>query len=143
MSGDGAIKSNRPPGGQADIGGQRNFIVEFAAALPDGNPLTTDALPQGFPFLVDDDTDAIVEPALLFLVDAYLTKTGFWNRNTTKRAAYDLLDWWRFLDHQGRPWDLANARATTSATQAVVFQTSTKRLKLSRNRRSSRARSPR
>lgn len=108
MSGDGAIKSDHPPGGQADMGGQRNLIVEFAAAIPDGNPLTTNALPQGFPFLVDDDTDAVVEPALLFLVDAYLTKTGFWNRNTTKRAAYDLLDWWRFLDHRGRPWDLAD-----------------------------------
>ena len=108
MSGDDAIKSNRPPGGQADVGDQRNLIVEFAAALPDGNPLRTDALPRGFPFLVDDDSDAVVEPALLFLVDAYLTKTGFWNWNTTKRAAYDLLDWWRFLDHQGRPWDLAD-----------------------------------
>ena len=80
-------------------------MVEFGAALPDGDPLTTNALPGGFPFLIDDDTDEVVEPALLFLVDAYLTKTGFWNRNTTKRAAYDLLDWWRFLDHQGRPWD--------------------------------------
>ena len=103
MSGDGTIKSNRLPGGQADIGGQRNLIVEFAAALPDGNPLMTGALPRGFPFLIDDDTDSVVEPALLFLVDTYLTKTGRWNRNSTKRAAYDLLDWWRFLDHQGRP----------------------------------------
>lgn len=124
MSGDDAIKSNRPPGGQADIGGQRNLIVEFAAALPDGNPLTTDALPRGFPFLVDDDTDAVVEPALLFLVDAYLTKTGFWNRNTTKRAAYDLLDWWRFLDHQGRPWDLANGADLDAYRDSMVGQIS-------------------
>ena len=70
--------------------------------LPDGSPLKRNALPKGFPFLIDDDTHEIVEPALLFLVDSYLTKTGFWNRNTTKRAAYDLLDWWRFLDHHGR-----------------------------------------
>ena len=41
MSGDGAIKSNRSPGGHADKGGKRNLIVEFAAALPDGSPLTT------------------------------------------------------------------------------------------------------
>jgi hypothetical protein len=87
MSSDGAIKSNRPPGGHPDKGGGRNLIVEFGAALPDGDPLTTNALPGGFPFLIDDDTEEVVEPALLFLVDAYLTKTGFWNRNTTKRAA--------------------------------------------------------
>jgi hypothetical protein len=73
MSGDGAIKSNRPPSGNTDSGGQRNLIVEFAAVLPDGNPLTTEALPRGFPFLIDDDTHEVVEPALLFLVDAYLT----------------------------------------------------------------------
>jgi len=78
MSGDGVIKSNRPPGGHADRGGQRNLVVEFAAALPDGNPLRSDALPRGFPFLIDDDTHEVVEPALLFLFGAYLTKSGFW-----------------------------------------------------------------
>ena len=124
MSGDGAIKSNRPPGGQADRGGQRKLIVEFAAALPDGNPLTTNALPRGFPFVVDDDTDAVVEPALLFLVDAYLTKTGFWNRNTTKRAAYDLLDWWRFLDCQGRPWDLADGADLDAYRDSMIGEIS-------------------
>jgi integrase/recombinase XerC len=108
MSDDDAIKSNRSLGGHTDSGGQRNLIVEFAAALLDGDPLKTNALPGGFPFLIDDDTHDVVEPALLFLVDAYLTKTGFWNRNTSKRAAYDLLDWWRFLDHCGRPWDLTD-----------------------------------
>lgn len=61
-------------------------------------------------FLIDDDTHEIVEPALFFLVDAYLTQTGSWNRNTAKRAAYDLLDWWRFLDHHGRSWDLVDGR---------------------------------
>jgi len=124
MSGDGAINSNRPLGGQAVIGGQRNLMVEFAAALPAGNPLTPDALPRGFPFLVDDDTEAVVEPALLFLVDAYLTKTGFWNRNTTKRAAYDLLDWWRFLGHQCRPWDLADGADLDAYRDSMVGQIS-------------------
>jgi hypothetical protein len=55
----------------SDSGGQRNLIVEFAAALPDGNPLNTNAVPWGFPFLIDDVTHEVVEPALLFLVDAY------------------------------------------------------------------------
>jgi integrase len=124
MSGDGAIKSNRSPGGHTDSGGQRNLIVEFAAALPDGNPLRTVALPRGFPFLIDDDTHELIEPALLFLVDAYLTKTGFWNRNTTKRAAYDLLDWWRFLDHQGRPWDLADGGDLDAYRDSMIGQIS-------------------
>ena len=105
-------------------GGQRNLIVELATALPDGNPLKTNALPGGFPFLIDDDTHEIVEPALLFLVDAYLTRTGFWNRNTAKRAAYDLLDWWRFLDHQGRPWDLADGRDLDAYRDSMIGQIS-------------------
>ena len=54
MSSGGAIKSNRSPGGHTDKGGGRNLIVEFGAALPDGDPLTTNALPGGFPFLIDD-----------------------------------------------------------------------------------------
>jgi hypothetical protein len=66
MSSDGAIKSNRSPGGHTDKGGRRNLIVEIGAALPDGDPLTTNALPGGFPFLIDDDTEEVVEPALLF-----------------------------------------------------------------------------
>jgi hypothetical protein len=126
MSGDGAIKSNRPPSGNTDSGSQRNLIVEFAAALPDGNSLTTEALPRGFPFLIDDDTHEVVEPALLFLVDAYLTKTGVWNRNTTKRAAYDLMDWWRFLDHQGQPWDLANGADLDVYRDSMVGQISSR-----------------
>jgi integrase/recombinase XerC len=124
MSSDGAIKSNRSPGGHPDKGGGRNLIVEFGAALPDGDPLRTKALPGGFPFLIDDDTDEVVEPALLFLVDAYLTKTGFWNRNTTKRAAYDLLDWWRFLDHQGRPWDLADGADLDAYRDSMIGEIS-------------------
>jgi integrase/recombinase XerC len=124
MDGDNAIKSKRPPSGHAGGGGQSNLIVEFAAALPDGNPLRTEALPRRFPFLIDDDTHEVVEPALLFLVDAYLTKTGFWNPNTAKKAAYDLLDWWRFLDHAGRPWDLADGRDLDAYRDSMIGQIS-------------------
>jgi integrase len=124
MSGDDAIKSNRPPGGQADVGSPRNLIVEFAAALPDGNPVGNDAVPRGFPFLIDDETHEVVEPALLFLVEAYLTKTGLWNRNTTKRAAYGLLDWWRFLDHQDRPWDLADGADLDAYRDSMIGEIS-------------------
>jgi hypothetical protein len=124
MSGDGAIKSDRSLGGRSDHGGQRNLMVEFAAAVPDGDPVKTNALPVGFPFLIDDDTHEVVEPALLFLVDAYLTRTGFWNRNTAKKAAYDLLDWWRFLNHQGRPWDLADAGDLDAYRDSMVGEIS-------------------
>jgi hypothetical protein len=44
MSSDGAIKSNRSPGG-IPIRAGGSLIVEFGAALPDGDPLTTNALP--------------------------------------------------------------------------------------------------
>jgi len=123
--GDGnGIKSNRSRGDDAHRGGQRNLIVELAAAFPDGDPLRNIALPKGFPFLIDDDTHEVVEPALLFLVDTYLTKTGFWNHNTAKRAAYDLLDWWRFLDHHGRPWDLADGVDLDAYRDSMIGQIS-------------------
>lgn len=124
MGGDGGIKSSRSPGGDAGRARHRNFIVEWATLLPDGDPLATNALPKAFPFLIDDETHEIVEPALLFLVDAYLTKTGFWNRNTTKRAAYDLLDWWRFLDHHGRAWDLADGGDLDAYRDSMIGQIS-------------------
>jgi integrase len=124
MGGDGGIESIRLPGGDTERAGKRNLIVESATALPDGDPLEAIALPRGFPFLIDDDTHEIVEPALLFLVDAYLTKTGFWNRNTAKSAAYDLLDWWRFLDHHGRPWDLADGRDLDAYRDSMIGQIS-------------------
>jgi integrase len=124
MSGDDGIESSRAPGGDVRRARQRNFIVELATLLPDGDPLATNVLPKGFPFLIDDDTHQIVEPALLFLVDAYLTKTGSWNRNTAKRAAYDLLDWWRFLDYHGRPWDLADGRDLDAYRDSMIGQIS-------------------
>jgi len=124
MGGDGGIKSSRSPFGDAGRARRRNLIVELATVLPDGDPLATNALPKGFPFLIDDDTHQIVEPALLFLVDAYLTKTGSWNRNTAKRAAYDLLDWWRFLDHHGRSWDLADDRDLDAYRDSMIGQIS-------------------
>jgi len=124
MGGDGGIKSSRSPGGDVGRARQRNFIVELATVLPEGDSLATNALPKDFPFLIDDDTHEIVEPALLFLVDAYLTKTGSWNRNTAKRAAYDLLDWWRYLDHHGRSWDLADGRDLDGYRDSMIGQIS-------------------
>ena len=124
MGGGGGIKSGCSSGEVFGRARQRNFIVELAVLLPDGDPLATNALPKGFPFLIDDDTHQVVEPALLFLVDAYLTKTGSWNRNTAKRAAYDLLDWWRFLDYLGRPWDLADSRDLDAYRDSMIGQIS-------------------
>ena len=77
MGGEGGIKSRCSLGDDAGRAGQRNLIIELATVLPDGSPLKSNALPKGFPFLINDDTHGIVEPALLFLVDSYLTKTGF------------------------------------------------------------------
>jgi integrase len=124
MDGEGGIKSSRSLGDDAGRAGQRNLIIELATVLPDGSPLKSNALPKGFPFLIDDDTHGIVEPALLFLVDSYLTKIGFWNHNTTKRAAYDLLDWWRFLDHHGLSWELVDGRDLDAYRDSMIGQIS-------------------
>ena len=124
MGGEGGIKSSNSVGDDAGRARQRNLIVELATVLPDGSLLECNALPKGFPFLIDDDTHEIVEPALLFLVDSYLTRTGFWNRNTTKRAAYDLLDWWRFLDHHGLSWDLVDGRDLDAHRDSMIGQIS-------------------
>lgn len=67
--------------------------------------LAADALPMGYCYLVDDDLSTPIEPALLYLCSAYPPKRGMWRRATVEAAAYDLCDWWRYLEHKETPWD--------------------------------------
>lgn len=90
-------------------------VVQFAAKLPASSPLVGYALPEGFPFLVLEETMAILEPVLEHLYATHVTASGRrWNENTTEANAYDLRDWFDFLEHQrhehpgGKPWDLAS-----------------------------------
>lgn len=55
-------------------------------------------LPEGFPFLVDSDTQVIVEPVLHFFWDKFLKQSNY-VENTALAYADDLRDWHLHLNH--------------------------------------------
>lgn len=66
------------------------------------------ALPEGFPFAVDS-TGHVIEPILGFLSERFLTRTtrkllGY-SPASVSSAAYELADYWRYLDHEKKAWD--------------------------------------
>ncbi|MFC3457535.1 tyrosine-type recombinase/integrase [Massilia haematophila] len=61
-------------------------------------------LPPGFWFLVDDDNQVVVEPALLFLIDRFIKQGRYKGKHTHKAMAYDLADWWQYLVERGISW---------------------------------------
>lgn len=71
--------------------------------------LAGDALPRGYCYLVDDDLSTPIEPALLWLSNTYPPVQKLWRPATVEASAYDLCDWWRFLEHIKRPWDEAGS----------------------------------
>lgn len=91
-------------------------VVKFAAKLTARSPLAPYALPERFPFLIIEETMMILEPVLLHLYQTHITARGKrWNKNTANANAYDLRDWFDFLEHRqynkdqhGKPWDLAS-----------------------------------
>lgn len=61
--------------------------------------------PTDFPFIVDDDTQQVVEPLALFLSNKFNSnscfKRGTWTkRESAQAAAADLKVWWEFLNEQ-------------------------------------------
>lgn len=99
------------------------FTVHKAVPLPSDNPLSSHALPDGFPLLVNDVESKIVEPVLVYqLRKLKIIGRRHWEnyRNTAEAEAFDLRDWFAFLEHLewknpitqkihlGKPWDLAN-----------------------------------
>jgi integrase len=62
------------------------------------------ALPIGFPFLVIEGTEEIIEPVLIFMTEAYLSGS-LYVTNTVKAMAEDLRDWWTYLLEFNRLWD--------------------------------------
>jgi integrase len=78
------------------------------------NDVAAAALPVGFPILILDRSEEIVEPALLFMTDRYLTAGSRFVANTAKAVAEDLRDWWAYLVEFDRPWEQA-------ATEDVAF----------------------
>ncbi len=92
-----------------------------AHELPGNDPLSKFALPEGFPFLVveNDENIEIQEHVLLYLHEKFVRGKGRrgWKKNTAEAYAYDLRDWFAFLEvcedesdengKVGKAWDAA------------------------------------
>jgi integrase len=73
-------------------------------ALPD----TGGALPEGFPYIVDDNSGVLCEVALLYMTETQLTGNGrTYPVNTVDAYTADLRDWMRFTTNYGLPWNKA------------------------------------
>ena len=81
-----------------------SIIACKTKGLPEENPLHKDALPKGFFYLVDAETEQIIEPVLYFLSHQFLFRKGKWCPNTVEAVAYDLADWWSFLEYVSKSW---------------------------------------
>lgn len=73
-----------------------------ASELPKNDPLSKFALPEGFPLLVveSDESIEIQEHVLLYLHEKFVRGKGWrnWKKNTAEAYAYDLRDWFAFLE---------------------------------------------
>jgi integrase/recombinase XerC len=92
-----------------------------ANELPKNDPLSKFALPEGFPFLVVESEESIEiqEHVLLYLHEKFVRGKGrrSWKKNTAEAYAYDLRDWFAFLEvcedesdengKVGKAWDAA------------------------------------
>jgi integrase len=92
-----------------------------AEELPKNDPLSKFALPEGFPFLVveSENNIKIQEHVLLYLHEKFVKGKGrrSWKKNTAEAYAYDLRDWFAFLEvceddsdensKLGKAWDAA------------------------------------
>ena len=83
---------------------------------PEGAPFPTD-----FPFVVDDDTQAVVEPLALHLASKFNCDAAYrgalWTKaNSANAAAADLKAWWTFLHGHASfvAWDMVSDRTLAS-----------------------------
>ena len=78
------------------------IILWKANELPKNDPLSKFALPEGFPFLVVESGESIEiqEHVLLYLHEKFVRGKGRrgWKKNTAEAYAYDLRDWFAFLE---------------------------------------------
>ena len=84
------------------------ITVDRSIGLPRDDPFAGDSLPPGYAFLVDDETHCVIEPALLWLCHRYPPARGMWRPTTVANAAYDLCDWWQYLAHARKAWDIVD-----------------------------------
>jgi integrase/recombinase XerC len=101
--------------------GGKMITLWKAHELPSNDPLFKFALPKGFPFLVveRDESIEIQEHVLLYLYEKFVRGRGrrSWKKNTAEGYAYDLRDWFAFLEvcddesdensNVGKAWDAA------------------------------------
>lgn len=71
------------------------------------------ALPVGFPFLVIERTEEIVEPVLIFMIERYLSGSQY-IANMAKAVAEDLKDWWVYLLEFDYLWEQATTEDVTA-----------------------------
>ncbi|MGQ0730332.1 tyrosine-type recombinase/integrase [Acidovorax sp.] len=84
---------------------------ELRRALPISG-IQNQYIPPKFPFLVARETGQICEPALIFLYESLVTNNpnlALYNRknNTLEATAFDLKDWWNYLEFIERAWNEA------------------------------------
>lgn len=84
-------------------------------------------IPTDFPFIVDDDTQEVVEPLGLFLLNKFNGQNSYrgtvWTRvNSARAAAEDLKVWWKFVhEHPAHlTWDSVSDRVLASYLQALA-----------------------
>jgi site-specific recombinase XerD len=64
-------------------------------------------IPEGMPFLIERDSQEIIEPVFRFLWRRHV-RDGNFRSNTALAEADDLKDWFQYLGHFERSWDRAS-----------------------------------
>lgn len=70
-------------------------------------PETGGALPEGFPYIMDELSGKVFEPGLLFMATRHISYEGTWPINTVEAYTSDILDWARFCTRFRIPWNKA------------------------------------
>lgn len=93
--------------------------------------LGDEATQPGLWFVLDDDTQAVIEPAMLFLLgthgqpdirelgDGEIPRTA-----TNRQTAYELAEWLRFIGFAKRRWDKANHQLMAIYAHSLVTRPS-------------------
>jgi integrase len=89
------------PSGESDDSGSPQWVLKYTQAG------TGDALPPGFPYLIDEKSGDIFQVGLLFMAQEFLTRNLTFVANTVAAYSQDLLDWLRSCTRLEIPWDKA------------------------------------
>lgn len=84
------------------------------------------ALPEGFCYLVDWDSQAVIEPVLLYLQFKFRSTGGSYRPNTQKACVDHLKDWWGHLAHINKTWDQIDDEDVIQYRDVMLFGVSPK-----------------